>query len=131
MRIEFTDAMLKRLLLVQEAAMSGDELARKQLIKCVALLDAVRDLQEKPTQESATFCRVRQARRHELWRVAHPFDAEVAARIIVWFPPSGEVVVSVFNFDKAKVGDIWYDRAAIEGEAAVDQWLREHEDEDE
>jgi hypothetical protein len=26
----------------------------------------------KPTEETATFKHVRQARRHELWRVAHP-----------------------------------------------------------
>ena len=38
--------------------------------------------------------RVRQARRHELWRVAHPFDPEVAVRIICWFPADDEVVIA-------------------------------------
>src|SRR5216683_7462665 len=51
----------------------------------VALLQALTDLPAKPAEESATFKRVRQARRHELWRVAHPFDPEVAVRIICWF----------------------------------------------
>src|SRR5713226_10312118 len=48
----------------------------------VALLQALTDLPAKPAEESATFKRVRQARRRELWRVAHPFDPEVAVRII-------------------------------------------------
>ena len=80
----------------------------------------------EPEEESATFKRVRQARRHQLWRVAHPFALDVAVRVIVWFPPDGEVVVALFSFDKAKLGDVWYDRAAVEGQALVDQWIRQH-----
>lgn len=86
----------------------------------------MRELPAKPDEESATFKRVRQARRHELWRVAHPFDPDVAVRIIAWFPSEGEVVVALLSFDKAKLGDVWYDRAAIEGQAIVDQWIRQH-----
>jgi len=52
------------------------------LTVAVALLQALTDLPAKPAEETATFKRVRQARRHELWRVAHPFDHEVAVRII-------------------------------------------------
>lgn len=29
---------------------------------------------------------MRQAKRHPLWRLAHPFDPDTAIRIIVWFP---------------------------------------------
>lgn len=130
MRIEWPESFLKRITWEQQAAKAGDALARKRLVKYAALLDALKDLQEKPAHESATFCRVRQAKKHELWRVAHPFDPDVAVRIIVWFPPAGGVVVTVFGFDKAKLGDIWYDRAAVEGQAMVEQWLREHADED-
>ena len=49
------------------------------LATTVAMLQALMDLPAKPTEESATFKRVRQARRHELWRVAHPFDADFEA----------------------------------------------------
>lgn len=63
------------------------------LTVAVALLQALTDLPAKPAEESATFKRVRQARRHELWRVAHPFDPEVAVRIICWFPADDEVVI--------------------------------------
>jgi predicted DCC family thiol-disulfide oxidoreductase YuxK len=41
-------------------------------VVALAVLQALVDLPEKPAVESATFKRVRQARRHELWRVAHP-----------------------------------------------------------
>jgi hypothetical protein len=54
----------------------------------LALLQALVDLPEKPAVETATFKRVRQARRHELWRVAHPFRSAVAVRVIYWFSRS-------------------------------------------
>jgi hypothetical protein len=110
---------------LQEAAAGGDEVAVARLQHFAALLGALRDLPGKPVEESSTFKRVRQARRHELWRVAHPYHPAVAVRIIVWFPPAGGVVVAVFSFDKAAQGDVWYARAAREGENAVDQLLRE------
>jgi hypothetical protein len=50
-------------------------------------------------EETATFKRVRQARRHELWRVAQPFDPSVAVRIICWFPSDEEVVIALVGFD--------------------------------
>ena len=79
----------------------------------------------KPTEESATFKRVRQARRHELWRVAHLFDPEVAVRIICWFPADDEVVIALIGFDKKTIGDVFYASAAARGEALVDAWLRQ------
>jgi hypothetical protein len=39
-----------------------------------AMLADLQDLEKKPEEESATYKRVRQARRHELWRVGHPYD---------------------------------------------------------
>ena len=74
---------------------------------------------------SATFKRVRQARRHELWRVAHPFDPEVAVRIICWFPAEDQVVIALIGFDKKAIGDVFYASAAARGEALVDAWLRQ------
>lgn len=90
------------------------------------MLADLQDLEKRPIGESATYKRVRQARRHELWRVAHPFDERVAVRIICWFPDEATVVVALVGFDKARQGDIWYSSAAVRGEALVDQWLREH-----
>jgi hypothetical protein len=90
-----------------------------------AMLAELQDLEKKPTEETATFKRVRQARRYELWRVGHPFDAQVAVRIICWFPDESTVVIALVGFDKARHGDVWYGSAAMRGEALVDQWLRE------
>jgi len=80
---------------------------------------------QSPTEESATFKRVRQARRHGLWRLAHPFHPDVAIRIIVWFPDADTVVIALVGFDKARHGDVWCTSAAVRAEAMVDQWLRE------
>jgi hypothetical protein len=91
----------------------------------LALLAELQGLPCPPTQESATFKRVRQARRHPLWRLAHPFHPEVAVRIIVWFPAPDRAVIALVGFDKARHGDVWYSSAAIRAEAMVDQWLRE------
>ncbi len=126
-RLAAPKSMQQRLKAIDEEGKTGqDPIASKRRITLLALLSAVRDLQSKPHEESATFKRVQQARRHELWRVAHPFDPDVAVRLIIWFAPTGEVVVAVFSFDKARQGDVWYARAAAEGQLAVDQWLREH-----
>ena len=102
-----------------------EEQGGRLLTVAVALLQALTDLPAKPAEESATFKRVRQARRHELWRVAHPFDPEVAVRIICWFPTEDEVVIALIGFDKKQIGDAFYASAAARGEAMVDAWLRQ------
>jgi len=50
-------------------------------------------------------------------RVAHPFHAEVAVRLIVWFPPGdpGTVVVALFAGDKARMGDVFYEQCRCQG----------------
>ncbi len=45
---------------------------RLLLAVATALLQELNDLPAKPADESATFKRVQQARRYELWRVARP-----------------------------------------------------------
>jgi len=85
------------------------------LATTVALLQALTDLPAKPTQESATFKGVRQARRHELWRVAHPFDSDFAVRIICWFPTEQSVVIALVGFDKKAIGDVFYASPADAG----------------
>lgn len=90
-----------------------------------ALLLALMELDGKPCEESATFKRVRQARRHELWRVAHPFDPDHAVRVICWFPDEETVVIALVGFDKKVIGDVFYASAAARGEAIVDDWLRQ------
>ena len=54
-----------------------EEQGGRLLVVTSALLEELNDLQTKPVEESPTFKRVQQARRHELWRVAHPYDPEL------------------------------------------------------
>jgi hypothetical protein len=62
---------------------------------------------------------------HELWRVAHPYDPDVAVRIICWFPANDQIVLALVGFDKKSIGDVFYASAAARGEAIVDAWLRQ------
>ena len=104
---------------------NAEEQGGRLLAIAVALLQELNDLPARPDEESATFKRVRQARRHELWRVAHPFDPAVAVRIICWFPVDDQVVIALVGFDKKAIGDVFYASAAARGEALVDAWLRQ------
>ena len=103
----------------------AEEQGGRFLATATALLQELNELAAKPEEESAIFKRVRQARRHELWRVAHPFDPAVAVRIICWFPANDQVVLALVGFDKKSIGDVFYASAATRGEALVDAWLRQ------
>jgi hypothetical protein len=109
----------------------AEEEGGRLLAVATALLQELNDLPAKPAEESATFKRVQQARRHELWRVAHPFDPDVAVRVICWFPGDEEVVIALVGFDKKAIGDVFYASAAARGETMVDAWLRQKGSSDE
>jgi hypothetical protein len=94
-------------------------------LRALALLDYLVNLPERPTEETATLKRVRQAKRYEVWRLAHPYDPDVAVRILCWFPDEQMAVVALVAGDKKKISDQWYDSATPRAEAAIDQWLRE------
>jgi hypothetical protein len=94
-------------------------------LRALALLDYLVNLPERPTEETATLKRVRQAKRYEVWRLAHPYDPDVAVRILCWFPDEQVAVVALVAGDKKKISDQWYDSATPRAEAAIDQWLRE------
>jgi hypothetical protein len=91
----------------------------------LALLEELAQLEGEPEVETATFKRVRQAKRHRLWRIAHPYEPDIALRIICWFE-SHRIVIALVGFNKAKLGDVWYTSAAVRAEALVDQWRRTH-----
>ena len=93
----------------------------------LAMEAQVVELVAEPTQDSATFKRVRQATRHRLWPVAHPFRPQVALRIILWFPDPHTVVLALLGHHKAQSGDAWFGCAARNGEAIVDEYLRKQE----
>lgn len=92
----------------------------------LGLLAALAQLEGEPAEETITFKRVRQAKRHRLWRVAHPYEPDIAIRIICWFE-NDILIVALVGFNKAKLGDVWYASAAARAEALVDQWRRTHQ----
>jgi len=92
------------------------------------LLKQVEDLAEPPTHDTATIKRVRQSRKHLVWRVAHPYREGIALRLICWFPPNtNTVVVALFAGDKARYGDVFYDSVGYRADRAIDLWIREQE----
>lgn len=80
---------------------------------------------ERPpnADQPPTLKRVRQARRHPIWRVSHPYHPDVAIRILCWFPDDATALAAG---DKAAIGDLWYDSAVPRAELHIDQWKRTH-----
>jgi hypothetical protein len=58
--------------------------------------------------------------------VAHPFEPDLAIRLICWFPSEEQVVVALVGFDKKQIGDVFYASAAARGQAMVESWIRQH-----
>ncbi|MCL2423796.1 MAG: hypothetical protein FWD11_07910 [Micrococcales bacterium] len=88
----------------------------------------LRELAKPPTldEETATLKWVRQSRKYLLWRLSHPHDALVAARLIVWFDDETDTaVIALFAGDKAQMGDLFYDSVGTRGDQIVDLWKAE------
>jgi hypothetical protein len=95
----------------------------------VAQIQYLQDLPSRPAEETPTLRRVVQSARYPLWRVSHPYEAEVAVRLIVWFPPEDEAAVVVaLGVNKARMGDVFYDGVGRRADAAIEQWLRQTEE---
>jgi hypothetical protein len=84
----------------------------------LAELAVLQDLDGEPVEETATLKQVRQSGRYRVWRVAHPYHAEVAVRLIVWFPPGdpGTVVVALFAGDKVTVWVLFSTTVSVPGQ---------------
>lgn len=110
------------------AAKAGDQHANQMAKHVLDELNYIKNLDGEPAEDTATLKRVRQSRKHRVWRLSHPFDADVAVRIICWFDPSDEVVVVVlFAADKAAMGDVFYDSVGPRADQQIEKWLREKE----
>lgn len=112
---------------IDTAAAQGDPTARRVLVRVVAALQMLRELDAAPIDDEPSLRRVRQSRTYQLWRTSHPYEDGVAVRIICWFPSADQVVVALVGANKALMGDVFYDSAAVRAEAAVNQWLYETE----
>lgn len=74
-------------------AKGGDVHARRLLGRAADALNQLRELDGPPTADTPDLKRVRQSKTFPVWRTAHPFDPEVAFRLICWFPPGSSTVV--------------------------------------
>ncbi len=107
-------------------AKGGDEHSRRLLARAADALNQLRMLEQAPTEDTPDLKRVRQSKTHTVWRTAHPFDPDIAFRLICWFPPnSSTVVVALFAADKAHMGDVFYNSVGTRADAAIQQWLNE------
>lgn len=121
MRVAYTSEYAR----FRERVLDDESHATEGTALLLAMEAAILALPHEPVEESRTFKRVQQARRHQLWRVSHPYRSGIALRIIVWFPDPDTVVVALLGHNKAQTGDAWYGYAANQGQAIVDQYLRQ------
>ena len=105
---------------------AGDPVAQRRVQFVDAGILVLSELPDPPIEDTAVLMRVRQRGRYPIWRVSHPFDDQVAVRLIVWFPEDLAVgVVVAFGGDKKKMGDAFYGSAASRADAAIEQWIRD------
>lgn len=113
---------------IADKAKDGDETALKTARYVYDELGYLRELTGEPDEDTATLKWVRQSKRHRVWRLSHPFDADVAVRIICWFAPTEDrVVVALLGADKKHMGDVFYNSVGSRADQAIDQWKREQE----
>lgn len=107
----------------------SDPLSKRVATTVLAQIKFLTDLESKPEENMATLRRVAQSKKYRLWRVSHPYEKDIAVRLIVWFPPDdASVVVVALGANKASMGDIFYDGVANRADAAIDRWLQETEE---
>ena len=107
-------------------ARGGDERSRRLLARAVDALNQLRNLEGAPTSETPDLKRVQQSKDFQVWRTAHPFDPDIAFRLICWFPPDeNTVVVALFGANKARMGDVFYNSVGTRADAAIRQWLQQ------
>ena len=110
----------------ESQAEGGDAHARRLLGRAVDALNQLRKMGAPPEVDMPDLKRVRQSKKYIVWRTAHPYDPEIAFRLICWFPPgSSTVVVALFAADKARMGDVFYNSVGTRADAAIQQWLNE------
>ena len=110
----------------QNKAEGGDERARRQLARAIDALNQLRKLQAPPAVDMPDLKRVRQSKTYIVWRTAHPYDPEIAFRLICWFPSdSSRIVVALFAADKARMGEVFYNSVGSRADAAIQLWLNQ------
>ena len=109
----------------RKSSSTGSIVSRRRPTRGTDALVQLRELDAPPAEDRPDLKRVRQSKKFPVWRTAHPFDAQIALRLICWFPPgSNSVVVALFAADKARMGDVFYDGVGARADVAIARWLR-------
>lgn len=124
MLIDWSSEFDRWLTELERQAATGRRRADEQLDLVNAMLEYLQDLKEPPTDDTPTLKRVRQSRRHPVWRVSHPFRDGIAIRLIVWFPPAAPPVIVLFGNDKAQMGDVFYNSVGSRADQMIAGYLR-------
>ena len=75
----------------------NDPISARRLDYITAQLQHLQELTDAPEEDTAHLRRVRQSKTYPVWRLAHPYDPDIAVRLIVWFPDDEHVVVALFS----------------------------------
>lgn len=129
MLIDWSDEFSTWLDRLEEDA-GSDPVSARRLDYVTAELQLLQELTDPPTEDVASLRRVRQSKNHLVWRLSHPFDPDIAVRLIVWFPTDHQAVIALFAGDKARMGDVFYDSVGTRADAAIDKWKRDHQEEE-
>jgi hypothetical protein len=91
-RIQWNDEFDRWFTKLEDGVEAGDAIALKAYNYIAAAFDLLRGLPAAPADDESTaqLKPVRQSRRHQVWRTAHPFDPDVAVRLIVWSRQTGQ-----------------------------------------
>jgi hypothetical protein len=109
---------------LENQAEAGNERSGEMLDLINAQLGLLQQLPGAPREETASLRRVQQSRKHEIWRVSHPYVEGLAVRLIVWFPDDepDTAVVALFAGEKARIGDVFYNSVGTRADAAIESW---------
>lgn len=107
-------------------AKSRDQVALRTARHVYDELTYLQGLNGEPDEDTATLKRVRQSGTYPVWRLSHPFDPQMAVRVIAWFDDeSDDIVVTLLAADKAPMGDVFYDSVGTRADQAIQQWKLE------
>ena len=102
----------------------NDPISARPLDYITAQLQHLQELTDAPEEDTAHLRRVRQSKTYPVWRLAHPYDPDIAVRLIVWFPDDEHAVIALFAGDKARIGNAFYNSVGTRADAAIETWKR-------
>lgn len=102
----------------------NDPTSARRLDYITAQLQHLQELTDPPEEDTAHLRRVRQSKTYPVWRLAHPYDPDIAVRLIVWFPDDEHAVIALFAGDKARIGNAFYNSVGTRADAAIETWRR-------